>query len=59
MIHSLYIFVLRFDFLTFRSMLTGLIISLDPTVVCLVILKYRSKRDKNAYTHILYTLPTK
>ena len=43
MIHSLfilYIFVLRFDFLTFRSMLTGLIVSLDPTVVCLDILKY-------------------
>ena len=38
---------------------TSLIVSRDPTVVCLAILKYRSQHDENAYTHILYTLPTK
>ena len=38
---------------------TSLIVSRDPTVVCLAILKYRSQHEENAYTHILYTLPTK
>ena len=38
---------------------TSLIVSRDPTVICLAILKYRSQHEENAYTHILYTLPTK